>query len=159
MILGDSFEAFVKASPVSVMMRGIIENTFDSQRLNELFEKTAESQYTRYLPFSTVADLMSEVVFNISPSIGAAYQANCETIDVSRKSVYNKLNGVEPKVSQALVHDTVAHFAPVIDALAATLPPLLDAHIPCAVKFQTCFALWTKHIQHCSVIFMVVVFN
>ena len=128
MILGSSFEAFVKESPISVMMRGIVENTFDAQRIDELFEQTAESQYTRYLPFSTVADLMSEVVFNISPSIGAAYQANSEMICVSRKSVYNKLNGVEPQVSQGLVHDTVKRFTPVVDELEATLAPLLAGY-------------------------------
>ena len=27
MILGQAFEAFIQASPISVMMRGIVENT------------------------------------------------------------------------------------------------------------------------------------
>jgi hypothetical protein len=128
MILGEPFEAFVKAAPVSVMMRAIIENTFDSQRIDAIFSQTAESQYTRLLPFSTVADLLSEVVFSISPSVGAAQRANAEAISVSRKSVYNKLNGVEPNVSAALVHDTVARLAPVIDAPDALPPPLLEGY-------------------------------
>jgi len=69
------------------MMRGIVENAFSSNRIDELFEQAAESQYTRKLSFSTVADLMAEVVFDIGPSVGAAYQANAERISVSRKSV------------------------------------------------------------------------
>ena len=128
MLLSERFACFVEESPISVMMRGIVENAFSCDRIDELFERTAESQYTRELPFSTVADLMAEVVFDISPSIGAAYQANAETISVSRKSVYNKLNGVEPGVSVALVHDSAKRFAPVIQRLQATLPSLLPGY-------------------------------
>ena len=128
MILGQAFEAFIEASPISVMMRGIVENTFDSKRIDYVFEQTAESQYTRVLPFSTIAALMSEVVFNISPSIGASIQANSETIEVSRKSVYNKLNGVEPQVSAALVDDIATCCVPIIDELDATLPQFLEGY-------------------------------
>ena len=35
MLLGGPFEKFVEASPVSVMMRGIIENLFHPERLFE----------------------------------------------------------------------------------------------------------------------------
>ncbi len=128
MLLGKPFARFMKESPISVMMRGIIEYAFEAERLNGLFEDTAEAQYTRTLHFSTVADLMSEVVFNISPSIGAAYQANIDQMIVSRKSVYNKLNGIEPQISAALVDDSVTQFAPVVEKLGATLPPLLPGY-------------------------------
>ena len=90
MILGEPFEAFVNAAPISVMMRAVMENTFNPQRLDEIFDQTAESQYTRLLSFSTVANLMSEVVVHISPSVDTAIQANLAEVEVSRKSVYNK---------------------------------------------------------------------
>jgi IS4 transposase len=128
MLLGKPFAQFVEESPISVMMRGIVEYAFEAKRLNDLFENTAEAQYTRTLQFSTVADLMSEVVFDISPSIGAAYQANIGEMTVSRKSVYNKLNGIEPRISAALVEDSVTQFAPVVEKLGATLPPLLQGY-------------------------------
>ncbi|MCP4899057.1 MAG: transposase [bacterium] len=128
MLLGKRFAQFVEESPVSVMMRGIVEYAFDANRLEKIFDETAEVQYTRELRFSTVADLMAEVVFNISPSIGAAYQANIGEMTVSRKSVYNKLNGIEPRISAALVVDSVSQFAPVIEKLRATLPPLLPGY-------------------------------
>ena len=128
MLLGNRFAQFVEESPISVMMRGVVEYAFDGERLNEIFEETAEVQYTRELRFSTVADLMAEVVFNISPSIGAAYQANIDQMPVSRKSVYNKLNRIEPQISAALVEDSVTQFAPVIEKLRATLPPLLQGY-------------------------------
>jgi IS4 transposase len=128
MLLGKRFAQFVEDSPISVMMRGIVEYAFDANRLNEIFEETAEAQYTRELQFSTVADLMAEVVFNISPSIGAAYQANIDQMTVTCRSVYNKLNGIEPQISGALVDDSVNQFAPVIKKLGATLPPLLRGY-------------------------------
>ena len=43
------------------MMRGVVEYAFEAKRLDDLFEDATESQYTRTLHFSTVADLMSEV--------------------------------------------------------------------------------------------------
>ena len=63
MLLSAPFEKFVEASPVSVMMRGIIENLFHPERLERLFEENAVTQYTRTLPFATVAEVMGEVVF------------------------------------------------------------------------------------------------
>ena len=82
MILGESF---VNTAPISVVMRAVMENTFNPQRLDQIFDQTAESQYTRLLSFSTVANLMSEVVFHISPSVGATIQANLAEVEVSRK--------------------------------------------------------------------------
>ena len=67
MLLGKLFEQFVEESPISVMMRGIVEYAFEAKRLDDIFEDTAETQHTRTLRFSTIADLMSEVVFDISP--------------------------------------------------------------------------------------------
>ncbi len=128
MLLGKRFTDFIEQSPISVMMQGIIEYAFNDQRLDAIFEQTAQSQYTRTLDFSTVASLMCEVVFNISPSIGAAYQANFNEMLVSQKSVYNKLNGIEPQVSEGLVEDSVLQFTPVIEKLRATLPPLLPGY-------------------------------
>ena len=128
MLLGKRFTEFVKESPISVMMRGVVEYAFDAKRLNKIFQESSEVQYTHKLQFSTVSDLMAEVVFNISPSIGAAYQANVDKMTVSRKSVYNKLNGIESQVSAGLVDDSVSQFAPVIKKLQATLPPLLPGY-------------------------------
>ena len=128
MFLGAQFEGFAKASPISVMMRGIIENAFDPDRIDTVFEQAAQAQYTRELRFSMIAELMTSVVFAMSTSIGAAYKTKQEEITVSRKSVYNKLNGVEPEVSAALVHDSVTRFDAVIREMDATLPSLLPGY-------------------------------
>lgn len=117
MLLPGPFEKFVEASPVSVMMRGIIENLFHPERVNRLFQETAVAQYTRKLPFATVAEVMGEVVFNVSPSVGASLQDRVDTLPVSRKAFYEKLNGIEPEVAAVLVRDSAKQLAPVIRRL------------------------------------------
>ena len=125
MLLGQNFERFVDESPISVMVRGILENAFNPCQVDALFERTAESQCTRNLLFSSLTELMCRVVFDVSPSVRSAYQANAKRIGVSVTSVYNKLDGVEPNVSAELVRDSVQRFAPLIRKMGATLPPLL----------------------------------
>ncbi len=125
MLLGQRFEAFVQKSPVSVMVRAVLERAFDSQRIDALFERTAVRQYTRNLLFSTVVALMNEVVLGVSRSVRVAYQQAEEKPSVSITSVYNKLNGLETPVSVALVHDSAAQLGPIIRHLGGTAPALL----------------------------------
>jgi hypothetical protein len=64
-MLRSSFDAFVQESPVSVMMRGVMEYVFRPQRINEIFESYAKVQYTRELLFSSLVNLLSLVVCGI----------------------------------------------------------------------------------------------
>ena len=91
MILSDVFERFSRDSPLSVMAQGIMENALNPQILDQLFEDTAEKQYTNKLLFSTIVDLMSVVVCRIRPSINAAYKKHASLLGVTRKAVYDKL--------------------------------------------------------------------
>jgi hypothetical protein len=125
MLLGQQFEAFVQKSPISVMVRAVLERAFHAPRIDALFERTAVRQYTRELLFSSVVGLMSKVVLGISRSIRTAYQQSEEQPAVSITSVYNKLNGVEPTVSAALVGDSASQLGPIIRQLGGTAPALL----------------------------------
>ena len=62
-MLGDAFERFVEKSPISVMVRASLERVLGADRLDLWFERTAQKQYTRDLLFSSVYDLMNQVVF------------------------------------------------------------------------------------------------
>ena len=62
MLLSGIFERFVQKSPISVMARATMEHALSADALDELFDQTADRQYTRELLFSTVVDLMSVVV-------------------------------------------------------------------------------------------------
>ena len=129
MFLCGPFEKFVEASPVTVMMRGIIENLFHPQRLDRLFEENAVTQYTRTLPFSTVAEVMGEVVFNVSPSVGASLQSRVDLLPVSTRAFYLKLNGVEPEVAAVLVRDSARRLSSVIRKLGVRTPLLLGYNV------------------------------
>ncbi|MEZ6058839.1 MAG: hypothetical protein R3C19_00595 [Planctomycetaceae bacterium] len=61
---------------------------FHPERLERLFEEHAVTQYTRTLPFATVAEVMGEVVFNMNPSVNAALKDRAETLPVSVSAFY-----------------------------------------------------------------------
>ena len=81
-MLNAVFDRFVDQSPVTVMVGGLLERIMTPEKLDAWFEQTAEEQYTRTLLFSTVFDLMSQVVCGIRPSLHAAYQANVAEVGV-----------------------------------------------------------------------------
>src|SRR5207249_522347 len=76
--LGKVFEPFVEQRPICVMARGVLEHLFNAERIDALFARTAEVQYTRALLFSSVVDLMGQVVLGVQPSVLAAYQAKVD---------------------------------------------------------------------------------
>jgi hypothetical protein len=122
MLLDTIFAPFVQERPICVMARAVLERLLDAQRIDDLFAHTAQRQYTRDLLFSSLVQLMSEVVLGVHPAVHAAYQANQETLGVSTTALYNKLDRVETGVSAALVRDSAALAEPVIKALGASHP-------------------------------------
>ena len=124
MLLNELFQPIIQSTPMAVMARGTLEYLLDPQRLDELFARTAQQQYTNELLFSSLVDLMARVVLGQEPSVHAAYRKLEEQFPVSDQSVYNKLQHVELAVSAALVQDSAQRAAPVIDQLGG-LPPLL----------------------------------
>ena len=121
MVFDRIFQPFIEASPVSVMFRGTLENVLSAERLDRLFADTAKRQYLHELTFSTCVELLGLVVTQIRPSVNAAYRARRERIGVSVQSLYQKLSGIEPAVSEALVRDTAADLGAIIDRMDAAV--------------------------------------
>jgi hypothetical protein len=119
------FDRFAKESPICVMARALMERVFNPEQLDKWFEQTAEEQYTRDLLFSTVFDIMSDVVCGARKSVHAAYQASKEDICVSVTSLYNKLNGIEVKTSAELVRYAAGEMKEIIEKLGGANPPIL----------------------------------
>lgn len=128
MLLGTRFEAFMKESPVSVMVHGVLERTLDPGALDELFERTAEVQYTKDLLFSQCVHVMSDVVLDVSPTVGAWYQDHPGELAVTRQAVYDKLKNIEPEVSAEVVRHSARELAPVLKAMKATQKPWLPGY-------------------------------
>jgi hypothetical protein len=121
-MLSSIFDQFVQESPVTVMARGLMERIFAAERMDKLFDTHAKVQYQRELLFSSQVDLMSLVVCDIQKSIHAAYKAKAVELSVSTTALYNKLNGVEIGVSQALVRETAADLKQVIESMGGQQP-------------------------------------
>src|SRR5689334_2585314 len=103
MVLGEGFEKFLDRSPVSVMVRGILERVFDPEKLEQVFSDNALLQYTRELTFTQCVGLMSDVVFRIVPSVGAWYKAHQDEMSVTRQAVYDKLKPLALPTAAGLV--------------------------------------------------------
>jgi hypothetical protein len=119
------FDAFVRKSPITVMARGMMERAFNPEQLDKWFANIAEVQYTRHLLFSSVFDIMSQVVCGKHPSVHSAFQASKENIGVTITSLYNKLNGIEPNTSAQLVRYAAGQMQPLIEQLGGGQDPLI----------------------------------
>jgi IS4 transposase len=128
MLLAPIFQPFVEERPVCVMARAVLQRLLDPARLDALFERTARHQYTHELLFSSLAELLGQVVLGVQPSVHAAYQALADRLPVSDQAVYGKLQRLEPAVSRALVRDSARRARPVIAALGAEQAPWLEGY-------------------------------
>jgi hypothetical protein len=113
----EILERLEQRAAVCVMLRALLENVFAPQRLDKLFERTAQSQENKTLMFSTVADIMGLVALKIHPSVHSAYQAQEQKIGVTAKAVYDKLQRTEPCVSQMMVRDSGSRLRDILGKL------------------------------------------
>ncbi len=128
MTLLAMFEPFLKTRPVGLMARCVIERLLEPSRLDELFEQTAQDQYTHELLFSTLAELMCEAVLNWQPSVHAAYQARSGDVPASITAVYAKLRRLELPICEELVRDSYRQAEPVVRQLRGSDPSWLTGY-------------------------------
>src|SRR5215210_2610617 len=122
MLLNHVFERFTEKTPFAVMSRSLLERTLTPEALDALFEDHADTQYTRELTFSSVVDLLGQVVTSAFPSVRAAYLDKSFDIAVSLTALYNKLQRIEPAVAAELVAHSAHQFQPLLEEIGGTLP-------------------------------------
>ena len=118
----ELFDRLVEKYPAAVIVRASMENILSPEFVDGIFQQHAKRQCKRSLLFSTIVEMMCLVVSRMTPSINASYRLLRESITVSVKSVYNKINKVEPEVSRALVRGTADRSRDVLAALRARWP-------------------------------------
>jgi len=128
MIFGEVFELFVASCPACVMYRALMEYMFAPAKIDGVFHRAAVKQYQRELLFSTLVDLISQVVTRSSKSVHAAYVKARAQICVSVHALYDKLNHVEPGTSRALVQHTAKEARELIDSMKGGCTPLLKGY-------------------------------
>jgi hypothetical protein len=125
-MLSEVFERGVEKSPISVMVRASLERVLGADRLALWFERTAQQHYTRELRFSSIYDMMNQVVFCVQPSVRAAYQAQRDDVGTSLVLVYNKLNNLEAHTAAELVRYSAREFVPIIAHMNGERTPWLE---------------------------------
>lgn len=128
MVLQEVLSRFVEEAPAAVMVRATLARVLDAEKLDDLFEETALQQRRGDTLFSTTVDLLAMAVSGVRKSVHAAYQAQKEDIQVAVKSIYNKLSGVEPRVSEELVRRTSGEMAAIVEQIGGHLPSPLPGY-------------------------------
>ena len=126
-MLPEAFQAFVEKTPIAVLARASLESLFCADDIDQLFRDTAQQQYQHAILFSTLTELMLNVVLRQQPSVYAAFRHfRAEgRLSVAASSLYEKLQNVELGVSAALVQHSADRVAAVLEALNALEPSWL----------------------------------
>ena len=117
--LPSLLERFSERTPLPVMARGLLERHLNGAAPDDWFENVAEKQYTKKLLFSSLYDLMTQVVFRHQPSVNTAYQNAVQPLNASLAAVYAKLNNIETQTSAALVSLSAEKSAALIQEMGA----------------------------------------
>lgn len=119
MLPAQILDRFVERCPAVVMVRASLERLLSPERLDQLFEASAQRQYTKQLLFSQLVAVMATVATRTHASVHSAYLAMKQRLGVSPAALYDKLNLLELGISQSLVCQTAADASQLIDAMPA----------------------------------------
>jgi IS4 transposase len=125
MLPAQILDRFIERCPAVVMVRATLERLLTPARLDQIFEDAKRRQYTKQLLFSQVVAVMAAVATRTQRSVHAAYLAAKERLDVTVTALYDKLNLLELGISEALVRQTSADAAAVIDAMPTATKEVL----------------------------------
>jgi hypothetical protein len=124
MVFEEIVQRFVDQRPIAVMTRVILERQFSPEFFDDTFGEVAQEQYVRDLTFSSCAKLLAQVTLGTAPTVHAAFLKDRETIPVTVTAVYDKLQGIEPRVCEALLQRSAEELHKVILRLAKRRRPL-----------------------------------
>jgi hypothetical protein len=123
-------ERFAQGAPAATLFRATFARVYSAEKLNEVFRHNKQRQVEGVTLFSSLMELLAPVVYGAKPSVNASYDEMRDHLGVSKAAVYDKLQGIEPQVSSALVSECVGELA-IIQAQARTLAegPLPGYHV------------------------------
>jgi IS4 transposase len=110
-------EVALEISPVTVLVRCVLEWTFPDSRLQALYEQ-APRCWTRELTIQALFRLVTEVVAGARNAVHAAYQADQArphpSIPVSAEAVYGKLGRMPHEFGSLLVRASAEQLLPLV---------------------------------------------
>src|SRR3954447_4981300 len=111
MLTQSPLEIATKVSPLTVMVRGVLEWACPQSLLDELFDRVCRpKQWNRKLGISAISWLMLHVVSGVRRSVFAAFQADqasdAPTILASAAALYAKYGRINPNYTTAVVRES-----------------------------------------------------
>lgn len=128
MLDAATYKRLVQEAPEAVMVRTVLEHALQPKAVDEVFEDCRDDQYTRTLLFSSIVALMALVVCRVRRSVNAAFTLHRDKLDVSLKSVYNKLNASDPGVCEGLFQHAAGQMQQVMVELNVPARPLIPGY-------------------------------
>lgn len=125
-MFSDIFERFIQKRPVAIMVRILLENFLNADKLDRWFDTVRQSQYTKEILFSSIVGLMLNVVCHIRPSVHSAYRDS--EIQASIVALYGKLQHLELTTSQGLVHFIAGEAEALLHHVGGVSPALLPGY-------------------------------
>lgn len=122
----EILNTFIQKAPITVMVRALLENLLNPNKIDQWFESILTTQYTKKILFSSIVELMFAVVCKVRPNIHSAYRDS--KIPASIIAVYDKTRHIEPTTSQALVRHIATQSETIIRNMNGTNPPLLPGY-------------------------------
>jgi hypothetical protein len=116
----EALAAATEVSPLTVLVKGVLEWAFPDGALARLFERHAGGQYDRKLTLGALFWLLVEVVAGARRSVFAAFQADQAkrepTIAATYQALYPKLGRTCPELACALLRHSADRLRPVLRA-------------------------------------------
>jgi hypothetical protein len=116
----ERWAAAADVSPLTVLVRGVLEWAFPPGAFEQLAADAAPDHYTRKLTVDALAWMMIQVVSGARPSVHAAYRADragpAPTLPASPQALYAKLGRVAPPFATAAVRHAGARLAALLPA-------------------------------------------
>jgi len=124
-MFGEILQVFAEKSPVTVMVHGLLAR-INAEKIDAFFEKVRDVQYTQKILFSSLLEIMLQVVCRILRSVHVAYLNS--DIEASRVALYAKLQNLESHTVRELLHDSATDCAAIIKEMNGTNPALLPGY-------------------------------
>lgn len=125
----DVIKRFSEEAPAAMLFRGLFARVFSDESMDQIFREHKAKQVESDIVFSSLVNMLTPVVTGGMPSVHASYIEHQEQLGTSKQAVYDKLQGVEPDVSAALVRVPAAELARVMKQAKAMQPdPIAGYH-------------------------------
>jgi hypothetical protein len=127
-MIADIIEHLLQRQPLVLMARLFLERAMDAKHFDDLFKRTAVTQYTRTALFSDIIALLMTVTTRMHRSVGSAYHEHKERLGISFVALCGKLKRTDLPLMSALVRENSERLGEVISELNAERAALVPGY-------------------------------